>query len=230
MRLTPNDEIDDWIDRPLEADPLPADIDDDDDEPVGPPPTESELNAAQQLLVHWQSPDDFSNTTLAMCKRCRSADYFNRPRLKFLHDAYVLAKFARLQEADSVRLESDQWPDGFIKLQGETYNIEVTSTHGGRKLGQEYRHVRGPTLDPVEDWIERADSIPKYLDEAARLLVVHSTETLSRLHHHKESLSWPNLSFKTITPERPSSPSKKLLMFGCAAGAGSSSMRSRRPT
>jgi hypothetical protein len=166
MRLTPNDEIDDWIDRPLEADPLPADIDDDDDEPVGPPPTESELNAAQQLLVHWQSPDDFSNTTLAMCKRCRSADYFNRPRLKFLHDAYVLAKFARLQEADSVRLESDQWPDGFIKLQGETYNIEVTSTHGGRKLGQEYRHVRGPTLDPVEDWIERADSIPKYLDEA----------------------------------------------------------------
>jgi hypothetical protein len=52
MRLTPNDEIDDWIDRPLEADPLPADIDDDDDEPVGPPPTESELNAAQQLLVH----------------------------------------------------------------------------------------------------------------------------------------------------------------------------------
>jgi hypothetical protein len=166
MRLTPNDEIDDWIDRPLEADPLPADIDDDDDEPVGPPPTESELHAAQQLLVHWQSPDDFSNTTLAMCKRCRSADYFNRPRLKFLHDAYVLAKFARLQEADSVRLESDQWPDGFIKLQGETYNIEVTSTHGGRKLGQEYRHVRGPTLDPVEDWIERADSIPKYLDEA----------------------------------------------------------------
>ena len=145
---------------------MPADIDDDDDEPVGPPPTESELNAAQQLLVHWQSPDDFSNTTLAMCKRCRSADYFNRPRLKFLHDAYVLAKFARLQEADSVRLESDQWPDGFIKLQGETYNIEVTSTHGGRKLGQEYRHVRGPTLDPVEDWIERADSIPKYLDEA----------------------------------------------------------------
>ena len=87
MRLTPNDEVDDWIDQLLEADPLTVDIDDDDDEPVGPPPTESELDAAQQLLVQWQSPDDFSNTTLAMCKRCLSADYFNRPRLKFLHDA-----------------------------------------------------------------------------------------------------------------------------------------------
>jgi len=168
MRLTPNDEVDDWIDQLLEADPLTVDIDDDDDEPVGPPPTESELDAAQQLLVQWQSPDDFSNTTLAMCKRCLSADYFNRPRLKFLHDAYVLAKFARLKGANSVRLAalSDQWPDGFIKLQGEAYNIEVTSTHGGRKLGQECRQVRGPTLDPVENWIERADSIPKYLDGA----------------------------------------------------------------
>jgi hypothetical protein len=167
MRLAPNDAMDDdWIDQLLEADPLTIDIDDDDEKPVGPPPTESELDAAQQLLVQWQSPDDFSNTTLAICKRCRSADYFNRPRLKFLHDAYVLAKFARLKEVDSVRLESDQWPDGFIKLQGQAYNIEVTSTHGGRKLGREYRYARGPTLDPVENWIKRADSIPKYLDEA----------------------------------------------------------------
>jgi hypothetical protein len=169
MSDAPNDAVDDWIDQLLAADPLTLeDFDDGDDEPVGPPPTESELDAAQQLLVQWQLPDDFSNTTLAMCKRCLSRDYFNRPRLKFLHDAYVLAKFARLKGADSVRLAtpSDQWPDGFIKFQGETFNIEVTSTHGGRKLGQEYRHVMEPTLDPVENWIERANSISKYLDEA----------------------------------------------------------------
>jgi hypothetical protein len=169
MRLAPNDAMDDdWIDKLLEADPLTIDIDDDDDEPVGPPPTDSELDAAQRLLIQWQSPDDFSKTSLDMCKRCRSADYFNRPRLKFLHDAYVLAKFARLREPDSVRLAaaSDQWPDGFIKLQGKTHNVEVTSTHGGRRLGQEYRLVRGLTQDPVENWIERANSIPKYLNEA----------------------------------------------------------------
>jgi hypothetical protein len=166
-QLAPDDSLDDWIEA-LEADPLTIDIDDDDDEPVGPPPTENELDAAQRLLVQWQSPHDFSSTTLAICKRCLSRDYFNRPRLKFLHDAYVLAKFAKLKEAESVRLEApaDQWPDGFVKLQGQIYKVEVTSTHGGRKLGQEYRHVMEPTLDPVENWIERADSIPKYLDVA----------------------------------------------------------------
>src|SRR6266480_5077634 len=56
-----------------------------------------------------------------------------------------------------------RWP---MKLEGQIYNIKVTSTHGGRKLGQEYRNVSGPTLDPVENWVARADSIPKYLDDA----------------------------------------------------------------
>jgi hypothetical protein len=168
MSDRPKDAIDDWIDRLLEADPLTVDIDDDVDEPIGPPPTEGELDVAQQLLVQWRSPDEFSSATLAMCRRCSSADYFNRPRLKFLHDAYVLAKFSRLTGADSVRLvaPSDRWPDGFIKLHGQIHNVEVTSTHGGRKLGQEYRHVQEPMLDLVDNWVERANSIPKYLDEA----------------------------------------------------------------
>ena len=174
MSDAPNDAIDDWIDQALEADPLTIDIDDDDDEPVGPRPTKIELDAAQQLLIQWQSPDDFSDAALAMCKRCLSGDYFNQPKLKFLHDAYVLAKFARLGGADSVRLAapSDQWPDGFINLRGETYKIEITSTHGGRKLGQEYRQVKGPTLDPVENWIERANSIPKYLGIGAQINLI----------------------------------------------------------
>jgi hypothetical protein len=69
---------------------------------------------------------------------------------------------------EAVRLAnpSDQWPDGYVKFRGQIYNIEVTSTHGGRLLGQEYKGISGPTLDPVENWIERANSIPKYLDEA----------------------------------------------------------------
>jgi hypothetical protein len=64
MRLAPNDAIDDWIDRLLEADELIVDIDDNVDEPEGPPPTEKELDATQQLLVQWQSPDDFFQRNL----------------------------------------------------------------------------------------------------------------------------------------------------------------------
>ena len=144
MRLVSNNDMDDdWIDQLLEADPFTIDIDDDDVELVGPPPTKSELDAAQRLLGQWQSPEDFSYTALTMCKRCRSGDYFNQPQLNFLREAYVIAKFGSLQGIDGVRLGSDQWPDGFIKFQGKTYNVEVTSTHGGRKLGQEYRRSRG---------------------------------------------------------------------------------------
>jgi hypothetical protein len=53
-----------------------------------------------------------------------------------------------------------------VHLGVSSHNIEVTSAHGGRKLGQEYREVKGPTMDRVESWGERADSIPKFLNEA----------------------------------------------------------------
>jgi len=90
--------------------------------------------------------------------------------MKFLHDAYVLAEFADRMCVDKVRLQrrSEQWPDGFVEVSKKTYNVEVTSTHDGRKLGDEYRNVSAPTLDPVENWVARAESIPKYLDECFR--------------------------------------------------------------
>jgi hypothetical protein len=69
---------------------------------------------------------------------------------------------------ERVRLasSSEQWSDGYVKLSGKTHNVEVTSTHGGRRLGEEYRGLKAPTLDPVNDWVECAESIPRYLDEA----------------------------------------------------------------
>jgi hypothetical protein len=162
-----DDTIDEWIKKALGADPLPMEIDEP-EPPLGGVPTDGELQAGQEKLTIWQPPKQFRDTTEGLCSRCRSSEYFNRPQLKFLHDAYVLAEFIRLQPVESVRLasRSDQWPDGFVKLQGRVRNIEVTSAHGGRKLGREYRGVSAPTLDPVSNWIARADSIPKYLDEA----------------------------------------------------------------
>jgi hypothetical protein len=96
------DSLDEWIDKALEADPLPmVDV----DEPEhGPPLTDSELRCAQDHLSKWQAPPDFINATKALCERCLSKDWFRSPRLKFLHDAYVLADFVRLREVESVRL------------------------------------------------------------------------------------------------------------------------------
>ena len=141
---------------------------DDDDEPAGSRLTQEDIEDAKSRLACWQSSTTFNNDTKALCNRCLSSDYFLQPRLKFLHDAYVLAKFAKLRGVDQVRLaaRTEKWPDGFVKIQNSTFNIEVTSTHGGRKLGDEYLHMKGWRFDPVEDWVARADSIPQYLEEA----------------------------------------------------------------
>jgi hypothetical protein len=115
------DEFDAWIDKVCEADPLTIEKE---DEPRGPPLTDSDLDTGLALLIQWQTPQTFAGTRAAMCRRCGSSDYFNRPRLKLLHDAYVLADFAQLKEVEAVRLANpaDQWPDGYVKFRGQEYN------------------------------------------------------------------------------------------------------------
>jgi hypothetical protein len=140
------DSFDEWIEKVCEADPLPDDPDDGDDERViGPPLTTEEIQAAQVRLARWQCVQTFHADTTALCDRCTSPDYFLQSRLKPLHNAHVLAEFARLQNVDQVRLagHDENWPDGFVVIQNRPLNIEVTSTHGGRKLGDEYRSRDG---------------------------------------------------------------------------------------
>ena len=163
----PRDALDAWIDQACEADPLPPYVEEIEPE-RGPLLTRSECDAVRIALAAWQAPEDFITATKAISDRCNSEDWFNRPHLKFLHDGYVLAEFVGLMPVEEVRLanSSEQWPDGYVKLSGKTHNIEVTSTHGGRRLGKEYRELKAPTLDPVSNWIARAESIPHYLDEA----------------------------------------------------------------
>ena len=160
------DELDELIDRACEADPLPL-CDEDAEPPRGPPLSPDERRHAQLRLAMSQTPADFIANTNTLCGRCNSEDFFNRPYLKFLHDAYVLAKFVELTPVENVRLAgvADQWPDGYVTLAGKTHNIEITSTHGRRKLGEEYRSRWTARMDPVENWVARAESIPRNLRE-----------------------------------------------------------------
>lgn len=167
---------DEWIAKVCEADPLPGAVCDDARIVTdrGSPLTTEEIDRAIDQLAKWQSAKVFSGHVMQLCSRCSSSDYFLQPRLKFLHDAFVLAEFAIKRNADQIRLASrnERWPDGQVKISTHTFNVEVTSTHGGRKLGEEYRKTKGTELvveyDPVEDWVARADSIPEYLDQAIR--------------------------------------------------------------
>lgn len=161
-----DDDIDDWIDKVLDATVLPNESEDV-DEAAGPPLSVKDIEDAEKTLTRWQSATEFKASVDAFCSRCNSKDWFNRPQLKFLHDAFVLARFAVQHPAEEVRLteRAAQWPDGFVRIEKRTYNIEVTSTHGGRKLGKEYSELKGLTMDPGENWVQRAESIPFFLDK-----------------------------------------------------------------
>jgi hypothetical protein len=161
------DSFDEWIDRVCDADPPPLHVEDP-RPPPGPPLSANECRAAWDQLAAFQTPADFIKLTKTLCDRCGSEDWFNRPHLKFLHDAYVLAEFVRLAPVQTVRLagSSEQWPDGHVTVAGNPHKIEITSTHGGRKLGEEYRGIQTMRMDPVENWVARANSIPDYLRQA----------------------------------------------------------------
>ena len=163
------DPIDEWIEEACRSDPLPPYAEEFQQAP-GPPLSPGDLRDARASLSKWHSPEDFAKATQTLCNRCGSEEWFNNPRLKFLHNAYVLAELVTLTAVERVRLADDpeQWPDGYVKASGKTRNIEITSTHGGRKLGDEYRGVKAQTLDPVCDWITRAEFIPRFLEGAIR--------------------------------------------------------------
>jgi hypothetical protein len=151
--------IDDRIDKTIEADPIELDIDEF-DEPSGSPLSPEEIAAAGVSLALWQSPDAFKAAVDALCTRCVSKDWFNSPQLKFLHDAFVLARFACRQRLEEVRLAESlaRWPDGFARINATTNRTEdgnkpqfasAVSLHSGRrgrpfrkKLKSNYQHNR----------------------------------------------------------------------------------------
>ena len=77
-------------------------------------------------LEQWQDPDAFKATSDALLARYiynNRPDLFFKPELKFLHDAFVLARFACRHGVDRVRLEqpSKEWPDGVVQIAGEEH-------------------------------------------------------------------------------------------------------------
>jgi hypothetical protein len=112
---------------------------------------------------------DFRRAVHKLHKRCRSEEIFNNPRLNFLLDAWALAEFVRQKAVDEVRLAdpSEQWPDGYVKIGEKVENVEATmAIMPGRRLGAEYRFPDKLELDPVDNWVERAEAIPGSLEKA----------------------------------------------------------------
>jgi hypothetical protein len=167
--MTQNDEIEKMIGAAIDADPIdPAELARHGDERMGPPLSEDEITEARKELGTWQTAATFRNVVLSLHKRPSPPDYFNQPKLKFLHDAFVIAQFVDHYWVDQVRLATplEQWPDGHIRVGDAIESVEVTSTHGGRQLGREYRDFREPQCDSPKNWEKRVEQIPVELEKA----------------------------------------------------------------
>jgi hypothetical protein len=127
---------------------------------------------AFDTLADWQSPGVFRSRVEHFVSQCSSRDFFNDPKLKFLHDAWTLAELVRHKRVAEVRLarQGERWPDGFVRTRGgRVVNIEATiALMPGRKMGEEYKFESGVQFDPVENWVARADAIPEALESAIK--------------------------------------------------------------
>ena len=167
------DDIEKWINTSCDDGWDPAkdgwDLESYEDD-IAPPLTPNELKRVHEELAVWHSPADTRQAADNLTKRCRSSEIFQNPRLKFLLDAWTLAIFVGHKPVDRVRLAaaSDRWPDGYVQIGQRTENVEVTiALTARRKLGDEYKPgPNKPTLDPVDNWVERAEGIPAALEKA----------------------------------------------------------------
>jgi hypothetical protein len=121
-------------------------------------PTSHELKLAHESLSLWHHPSAF-------------AEYVDKwpsnivVRTRFLQEAWVLAEFAKRVEVQRLRLScpSEQWPDAYVKIGGISRYVEITEVlEPDRRRDDELRDEDVPDvwLDPVENWVARANAIP----------------------------------------------------------------------
>jgi hypothetical protein len=131
------------------------------------PLTSDELKQARADLEVWLSPKDFGNKVEMLDQRVTSREHFVSTELKFLRDdAWVLAEFARLINAESVRLatETERFPDGYVKVSGNCLKIEITEAdRPGRRRGDEYKPG---ALRVTSELINSAETVATALEKA----------------------------------------------------------------
>ncbi|MGB6940100.1 MAG: hypothetical protein WBE14_26220 [Xanthobacteraceae bacterium] len=168
------DDLEDWISAACDDgfDPTAHEWLEEDDTPIGPALQDSELRTAHETLTIPRPATDFRASVKAFHRRTTPKVLFNNPRQKFLLEARTLAEFAtRLKSVDRVWLSGpdDQWPDGYVRVDGNVKSVELTvALMPRRKMGEEYRTDSGIEDDPVEDWVARPDAIPEALEVAIR--------------------------------------------------------------
>lgn len=127
----------------------------------------AKLVEAQRWFECWRATSEFSNRYWTIRRLASPRIEFTRREAKWLLEAYLLLKFAKLKHLKRIRLNRNDPPDAYYADHHRVVPIEITEVlEPGRRRGNEYPDDE-PRVedDPVEDWFKRAGSIPGALSD-----------------------------------------------------------------
>jgi hypothetical protein len=99
------------------------------------------LQQGYDELGAWLSAPDFKSKVDALCGKVGNHSYFTRP-YKSLREAWVLAEFAPLINAESERLNpvENSDADGYVKISGECRSVQIVwADRDDREICAEYK-------------------------------------------------------------------------------------------
>lgn len=133
------------------------------------------LEQERPWFNQWRAPSVFSEKLKHVKRPSFSHHYFTKSKAKWVLEAWVLNKFAAIVSADEIKLSDNSAPDAYAKIDGNEVGIEITSvSEPGRKIAEEYRDPKNRKeieLDPVENWVRRAESAAPALAEGISIKI-----------------------------------------------------------
>ncbi len=126
----------------------------------------SEKSTLRSQLCCWQTPEEMWRVANEAGDHIGSTNLFNQGGLEFLRDALTAAELGMKRRASRVRLvaEVDRWPDFELEVGVVIERFEAVEVDDPeRRRGDEYRNWVGGVIDPVTDWIARAEQTPTWI-------------------------------------------------------------------
>lgn len=88
----------------------------------------------------WQSAGEFVRRVDALASQIPSHQYWGRGHLKWLREAWSLARYCELSKCTHVRLRNPDPPDADVRLADQEFPVEVTlGLDPERRIGDEYK-------------------------------------------------------------------------------------------
>jgi hypothetical protein len=134
------------------------------------------LSSRKEWFWDWRSPNEALDQLDLIMSTIRSDHSFQRSAFvthreaKQLREIWVLAKCAGLMKIPRIKLSVEDPPDGYFCRENEVVPAEVLEVlEPGRKRNLEFRpNAPEIAMDPVENWVRRANAIPGALEEGIR--------------------------------------------------------------